>query len=202
MADAPMNVSGDAAREREVEKQAPVVRRDGGGQGEAQAEAARDDLPPPGATDGGDEQDGRCAQDSTDVERPDAVEKRPGAETPDHHGKRGHCKRWTSPPEKGPHETPGSARPAARNAVPKNISVQETSANSSCIAARTTSQGRRATHSSTEPKRRASTIPSCASLCGALSGALRSSTTQPPPGRRTAAPWAMTVAQSGTCDRA
>src|SRR3954452_6091195 len=105
MAHAAMDVSGDSAREREVEKQTPVVGRDGGGQGQTQAEAAGDHLPPPGATDGGDEEDGRCSQQSTAVERADAVEERPRAETPDHGSERGRCESWTSPPESAPHDS-------------------------------------------------------------------------------------------------
>ena len=35
VADAAMDVAGDAAREREVEEQRPVVGRDGGGQGQS-----------------------------------------------------------------------------------------------------------------------------------------------------------------------
>ena len=49
------------------------------------------------------------------------------------------------------------------------------------MAARIASHGRRATHSSIEPNGRPSAIPSCASHRGALSGTLRSSTTQRPP---------------------
>src|SRR6476620_4437108 len=92
--------------------------------------------------------------------------------------------------------------PAARNAVPKNNSVQERSARESRIAARIASHGRRTIHSSTEPNGRISAIPSCASGRGALSGTLRSNTTQRPPGARTSAPWAMTSPHSGRCDRA
>src|SRR5204862_1171828 len=92
--------------------------------------------------------------------------------------------------------------PAARNAVPKNNSVQEGSASSSCMAARIASHGRRMIHSSMDAKGRTIAVPSCASHPGVLSGTLRSSTTQRPPPERAAAPWAMTSAHSGTCDRA
>ena len=84
MADAPMNVPGDAAGERDVEEQAPVIARDGGGEGQMHAEAACNDLPAPGAADGGEEEDGGCGQKCTGVECADAVEERAGAETPDH----------------------------------------------------------------------------------------------------------------------
>jgi len=57
-------------------------------------------------------------------------------------------------------------------------------------------------HSSMEAKGRTTAIPSCASHPGVLPGTLRSSTTQRPPPERAAAPWAMTSAHSGTCDRA
>ena len=88
-----------------------------------------------------------------------------------------------------------SVRPLARNAVPQASSAQETSARHSSIAARTSSQGRRAIHWSMEPNGRASQR-------GAWFGALRSSTTQRPPALRAAAPWAITSPHSGTCDRA
>ena len=99
-------------------------------------------------------------------------------------------------------EVPGPRDPAARNAVPKNNSVQEKSASSSCMAARIASHGRRMVHSSMEAKGRTIAVPSCASHPGVLSGTLRSSTAQRPPPERAAAPWAMTSAHSGTCDRA
>src|SRR6266700_7290327 len=92
--------------------------------------------------------------------------------------------------------------PAARNAVPKNNSVQERSASSSCMATRIASHGRRMIHSSMEAKGRTTAVPMCASHPGVLPGTLRSSTTQRPPPERAAAPWAMTSAHSGTCDRA
>ena len=51
----------------------------------------------------------------------------------------------------------------------------------SCMAVRIASHGRRTIHSSMPPKGRTIVFPSCASHRGALSGALRSSTTQRPP---------------------
>ena len=47
----------------------PVVGGDGGGQGQADAEAAGDDRPPPRTADGGDEDDGRRGQKSAAVDR-------------------------------------------------------------------------------------------------------------------------------------
>ena len=82
--DAAMDVPGDPAREREVEEQAPVVGRERGRQGQTHAEAAGNDLPPPGTADGGEEEDGRPADKRTAVERADAIEERAAAETPDH----------------------------------------------------------------------------------------------------------------------
>jgi AcrR family transcriptional regulator len=108
---------------------------------------------------------------------------------------------WPLPRGRTP-KVRGPRDPAARNAVPKNNSVQERSASSSCMAARIASHGRRMIHSSMEAKCRTIAVPSCASHPGVLSGTLRSSTTQRPPPERAAAPWAMTSAHSGTCDRA
>ena len=53
VADAAVDVADDAAREREVEEQRPVVGRDGGGQRQVDAEPARDDRPPPRTADRG-----------------------------------------------------------------------------------------------------------------------------------------------------
>ena len=125
VADAAMDVPGDAAREREVEEQPPVVGRDGGGQGQTHAEAAGNDRPPPGTADGGDEEDGRRRQKSTAVERADAVEERAGAETPDHGGERGRRDRWTSPPENAPHgSTSRSAWPTVTARRPASASLR------------------------------------------------------------------------------
>src|SRR6185312_2526789 len=89
--------------------------------------------------------------------------------------------------------------PAARNAVPKNNSVQERSVSSSCMATRIASHGRRMIHSSMEAKGRTVAVPSLASHPGVWPGTLRSSTAQRPPADRALAPWAMTSAHSGTC---
>ena len=62
VADAAMDVAGDAAREREVEEHRPVVGGDGGRQRQGDAEAAGDDRPPPRTADGGEEADGRRGQ--------------------------------------------------------------------------------------------------------------------------------------------
>jgi hypothetical protein len=102
-----MDVPGNAARERDVEEQTPVVGRDGGGQGQTHAEAAGNDRPPPGEADGGDEEDGRRGKKSTAVERADAIEERAAAETPDHGGERGRCDCWTSPSENALHCSSG-----------------------------------------------------------------------------------------------
>ena len=109
---------------------------------------------------------------------------------------------WTWHPPVVARLSDGPRDPAARNAVPKNNSVQEGSASSSCMAARIASHGRRMIHSSMEAKGRTVAVPSCASHRGVLSGTLRSSTAQRPPAERAAAPWAMTSAHSGTCVRA
>ena len=60
--DAAVDVAGDAGRKREVEEERPVVRGDGGRQGQAEAEAARDDRPAPRTADRRDEPDGRRRQ--------------------------------------------------------------------------------------------------------------------------------------------
>ena len=93
--------------------------------------------------------------------------------------------------ERVPRPLPQRVRPLARNAVPKKSSLQETSTSASSMAARISSHGRRAIHSAE--------IPSCATRRGAESGSLRSSTVQRPPGRRAAAPCAITSAHPVTC---
>ncbi len=59
VADATMDVPGDAAGQREVEEHRPVVGRDGSGQRQAEPQAASNDRPPPGTAKGGDEADDR-----------------------------------------------------------------------------------------------------------------------------------------------
>ena len=98
VADAAMDVAGDAAGKRDVEEHRPVVGRDGGAERQMDAEAAGDDRPPPGTADGGEEADGRRRQQSTAVDRAHAVQERAGAETPDDGGERGRRGRETRPP--------------------------------------------------------------------------------------------------------
>ena len=64
----------------EVEELRAVVRRDGGGQRQADAEAARHDRPPPGAADGRQHADGRRGRQRRAVDRADAVEERARAQ--------------------------------------------------------------------------------------------------------------------------
>lgn len=70
--------------------------------------------------------------------------------------------------------------------------------NSSCMAARIVSHGRRMIQSSIEANRRMLAVPSCASQRGVMSGTLRSRTTMRPPSARAAAPRAITSPHSGT----
>ena len=91
--------------------------------------------------------------------------------------------------------------PAARNVV-RRTTRSRRSAFSPCRAARISSDGRRRIHSIYGREGPHYRVPTCASHRGVLAGTLRSSTTQRPPPERAAAPWAMTSAHSGTCDRA
>ena len=89
VADAAVDVADDAAGQRQVEEQRAVVRRDGGGQRQVDAEAAGDDLPPPGAAERWSRR--RCPPPRPERRpstRADAVEERAGAEAPDHDGER------------------------------------------------------------------------------------------------------------------
>ena len=88
VADATVNVADDPAGERQVEEQRPVVGRDGSGQRQADAEAARHDRPPPGTADGGQQADGRRGRQRPAVHRADALEERACAQAPDDDGER------------------------------------------------------------------------------------------------------------------
>ena len=79
-----MDVAGDARRKQQVQEHGPVVGGDGRRKGEAQAEASRDDRPPPGSAESGEEEDRRSGEQCAGVDALDAGDERPGAEAPDH----------------------------------------------------------------------------------------------------------------------
>ena len=101
--DAAMHVPGDAARERHIEEQTPVVGRDGGAHRQAHTEAAGNDLPPPGAARCAHEEEGGRGQERTTVEPTDAAEEGTAAEAPDHREERGRSDGRTNPPQSAPH---------------------------------------------------------------------------------------------------
>ncbi len=87
--------------------------------------------------------------------------------------------------------------------VPKHNSLQERSASSSCMAARSPSHGRRPTQSSMEPKRPSEHDSELRQPQGRVVGSLEiEHDPAPTASESAAAPWAMTSPQSGTCDRA
>ena len=86
VADAAVNVPGDPAGEREVEEHRPVVRRDGSGNRQREVETARHDRPPPRTAEGRQHADPRRCRQRRAVHRPDAVDERADAQSPDDDG--------------------------------------------------------------------------------------------------------------------
>ena len=91
MTDAAVNVADDSTREREVQEDRPVVRGDGGGQRQVDAQATRHDRPPPRTADRRHDADGRGRRQSPAVDRADAVAERACAQAPHDDGERRGC---------------------------------------------------------------------------------------------------------------
>ena len=114
--EAAVDVAEDPARERDVEEERAVVRRDRGGQRQVDAEPAGDDRPAPGAADGGHEADARRRRQIAGVNGANAGAKRPRAQAPDHDGEdRGGAHRLRPRPDGRPDPRHGST---SRSACP------------------------------------------------------------------------------------
>jgi hypothetical protein len=121
--DTAVDVAGDAARQREVEEQGPVVGRDGGAQREADPEPAGHDRPPPGREDRRDEDDTGGRQHGADVHRLHTGEERAGAEPPEHDPERHHRDRRAAPTTDPAHgSTSRSAWPTVTARTPASAS--------------------------------------------------------------------------------
>ena len=110
---AAVDVADDAAGQRAVEELRAVVRRDRRPQRQADAQATRDGLPPPGRADGGQRRDRRGGQQRPGADPAHAVEERTGAEPPDEDGEdRGTAER--AGPRPGSVMRRATTRPAGR----------------------------------------------------------------------------------------